>query len=174
MNRCLSVVALVAVMMVFGMTADAQQRQTRGTGAGRATPSKPSSPVVANPADAGTATNPPASSNGVTVAAATVGAGDSCGCESPTPDVLAVVNGVKLTIKDINTPETPLERDRVRLEAEVVEARRRELDEQIGVRLIEAEAKKRNLSVVKLLAQEVSTKVTAPTEAEAQMFYNQN
>ncbi len=174
MNRCLSVLALAAALMIFGMTADAQQRRTRGTGTGRASPNKPVAPVVVNPADAGTASNPPASSTGVTAAAATVGAGDSCGCESLTPDVLAVVNGVKLTIKDIDTLETPLERERVKLEAEVVEARQRELDKQIGARLIEAEAKKRNLSVVKLLAQEVSAKVTAPTEAEAQTFYDQN
>ena len=95
-----------------------------------------------------------------------------CGCEDkPLPEILGVVNGVKITKQDLS-PET---RTRVeQLQRQVVEARSRELDLQIDSILLEAEAKKRGITPSQVIKEEVITKVQAPTEAEAQAFYDKN
>lgn len=95
-----------------------------------------------------------------------------CACESHVlPETLAIVNGVKITSADIKKATG----DAVGpLQAKVVEARKRELDLLINSKLLESEAKKRGVSTVKLLEQEVSAKVKRPTQTEAQVFYDQN
>ena len=95
-----------------------------------------------------------------------------CGCEGkPVPDVLGVVNGVKITKQDLS-PET---QSRIaELQRSVIEARQRELDLQIDSILLEAEAKKRGVSQSQVIKDEVIAKVQAPTEVEAQAFYDQN
>jgi protein-disulfide isomerase len=97
---------------------------------------------------------------------------EDCGCEDkPLPEVLSVVNGVKITKQDLS-PET---RSRVeKLQQQVVEARQRELDLQIDSMLLEAEAKKRGVSPSQVVKDEVIAKVQAPTDAEVQAFYEQN
>ena len=102
------------------------------------------------------------------VAAQTV----DCGCEyKPLPEVLGVVNGVKITRQDFSS-ET---RTRVEeLQRQVVEARARELDLQIDSTLLEAEAKKRGVTPSQVIKDDVIAKVQAPTEAEAQAFYDKN
>lgn len=97
---------------------------------------------------------------------------DDCGCEAKVPaDAVATVNGVKLTIKDVDDPI----KDRVQqIQSQVVQARKAELDLQLNSKLLEAEAKKRGISSTKLLEQEVVAKVKEPTEAEAQAFFNLN
>ena len=103
---------------------------------------------------------------------ATPAAVEDCGCESaPLPEVLAVAGGVKLTPKDLG-PET---RERVaELQRQVIDARRAELDLQINSLLLEAEAKKRGVTTVKVLEDEVVAKAPETTEAEALAFFNQN
>jgi protein-disulfide isomerase len=95
-----------------------------------------------------------------------------CGCEDkPLPEVLGVVNGVKIGKQDLS-PET---RARVeQLQRQVVEARERELDLQIDSMLLESEAKKRGVSPSQVIKDEVIAKVQAPTEADAQAFYEKN
>jgi predicted nuclease of restriction endonuclease-like (RecB) superfamily len=95
-----------------------------------------------------------------------------CGCEDkPLPEVLGVVNGVKITKQDLS-PET---RARVEeLQRKVVEARARELDLQIDTMLLESEAKKRGVTPSQVIKDEVIAKVQAPTEADAQAFYEKN
>src|ERR1044071_1599590 len=95
-----------------------------------------------------------------------------CGCEDrPLPEVLGVVNGVKITKQDLSS-ET---RARVEeLQRQVVEARQRELDLQIDSILLESEAKKRGVSPSQVIKDEVIAKVATPTDAEAQAFYDQN
>ena len=97
---------------------------------------------------------------------------EDCGCESaPLPAVLAVVNGVKLTPKDLGQQT----RARVEeLQRQVIDARRAELDLQINSILLEAEAKKRGVTTVKVLEDEVVAKAPETTEAEALSFFNQN
>lgn len=96
----------------------------------------------------------------------------ACACEaSPLPEVLATVNGARVTRQDIS----PSVQKRIaELQQQVVEARRRELDLQINSVLLEAEAKRRGVSTVKLLEAEVVSKVQEPTEADAQKFYEEN
>jgi len=97
---------------------------------------------------------------------------EDCGCEAKAPpDVLAVVNGVRITNKEIDE----LIKESVNsLQRQVIEARRRELYLQINSRLLEAEAKKRGINSTKMLEEEVIAKVKEPTEAEARAFYDQN
>ena len=97
---------------------------------------------------------------------------EDCACESQVlPTVLATVNGVTITPRDIE--KTISERVR-NLQKQVIEARKRELDLQINSKLLAAEATKRGLTTAKLLEIEVVAKVKAPTQAEAQAFYDQN
>ena len=95
-----------------------------------------------------------------------------CGCEDkPLPEILGVVNGVKITKQDLS-PET---RARVeQLQRQVIEARQRELDLQIDSMLLENEAKKRGVSPSQVIKDEVIAKVQPATEAEAQAFYEKN
>lgn len=97
---------------------------------------------------------------------------ENCYCESQAlPEVLATVNGVRITAKEIDA--TTKERV-VQLQQQVVEARKRALDLQINSKLLDAESKKRGLAAKKILETEVTGKVKEPTEAEAQAFYDQN
>ncbi len=95
-----------------------------------------------------------------------------CACESQVlPETLATVNGVKITSADIKKATG----DSVGpLQTQVVEARKRELDLLINSKLLALEAKKRGVSTVKLLEQEVMAKVKRPSQTEAQVFYDQN
>ena len=104
---------------------------------------------------------------GLPVAAQT--AASDCGCEDKRlPDVLGVVNGVKITKQDLSV-ET---RERVeQLQRSVIDARARELDLQIDSILLDAEAKKRQVSASQVLKDEVVAKVQEPMEADAQSFY---
>src|ERR1043166_228094 len=92
-----------------------------------------------------------------------------CGCESQSlPETLAVVNGVKITSNDIkrSTAESVNQ-----LQQQVIDARKRELDLLINSKLLSIEAKKRGVSTVNLLEQEVVAKVKKPGQTEAQVFY---
>jgi len=95
----------------------------------------------------------------------------SCGCESkPEINVLAVVNGVKITKLDlsINT------RTQVTLEQEkVIAARSQALDQMIGKLVLETEAKRRGLTLAQLLELEVTAKIVEPTEKEARAVYDE-
>ncbi|HEY0728651.1 MAG TPA: thioredoxin domain-containing protein, partial [Pyrinomonadaceae bacterium] len=95
-----------------------------------------------------------------------------CGCEDkPLPDVLGVVNGVKITKQDLSA-ET---RSRVeQLQRQVIEARQRELDLQIDSLLLENEAKKRGVTQSQIIKDEIIAKVQTPTDADAQAFYDKN
>jgi protein-disulfide isomerase len=97
---------------------------------------------------------------------------ESCGCEGEAlPEVIAVVNGVRITRQDIDAPTRKTIDE---LQKNVIEARQRELDLQINSRLLEAEAKKRGKPTAKLLEEEIVAKVVEPTDADAQTFYNAN
>ena len=92
-----------------------------------------------------------------------------CGCEEkPQINVLAVVNGKKITKQDlsINTrTQVSLAQD------EVIAARENALSLIINDKLLEAEAKRRGLTAAKLLGQEVTAKIVQPTEEDARAVY---
>jgi protein-disulfide isomerase len=97
---------------------------------------------------------------------------EDCGCEADVPaDAFAVVNGVRVTRKEIDDPLAAAIGD---LQRQVIEARRNELDLQINSRLLDAEAHRRGTSTLKLIQDEVLAKATEPTEADARAFYEQN
>ena len=91
---------------------------------------------------------------------------EDCGCDAktPTPDVYATVNGIKISSKEV---EDTLKDKIKELQSSVVEARKRELDVQINTKLLEAEAKKRGITPTKFIEQEILAKVKEPTVAEA-------
>ena len=96
----------------------------------------------------------------------------NCGCEDkPQINVLAVVNGFKITKKDLSVDtqtQVTLAQDAV------IVARSQELGRQINNLLLEAEAKRRGLTPAKLLELEVTAKITPPSEAEAREVYERN
>ena len=96
----------------------------------------------------------------------------NCGCEQkPEINVLAVVNGVKITRRDLSIDtqtQVSLAQDTV------IVARSRQLELKINDLLLEAEAKRRGITSAKLIELEVSAKVTPPTEAEVKAVYEQN
>jgi protein-disulfide isomerase len=95
-----------------------------------------------------------------------------CGCEAKTPpDVLAVVNGVNIATKEI---DDPLKDQIQQLQNQVIEARKHQLDVEINAHLLEAEAVRLGITGEKLLEREVAPKIKQPTEADAQLFYDQN
>jgi hypothetical protein len=95
-----------------------------------------------------------------------------CGCEDkPLPEILGVVNGVKITKQDLSH-ETRKQVDQ--LQQQVVEARQRELDLQIDSLLLENEAKKRGVTASQVIKDEVIAKVQTPTDTDAQAFYDKN
>lgn len=97
---------------------------------------------------------------------------EDCACESQVlPSVLAIVNGITITPRDLEKATGEQVRT---LQHQVTEARKRELDLQINSRLLAIEAKNRGVTTTKLLEQEVVAKVKTPTQAEAQTFYDQN
>src|SRR5215207_1445506 len=96
----------------------------------------------------------------------------NCGCEQkPELNVLAVVNGVKITRQDLSIDtktQVSLAQDTV------IAARGRQLEMKINDLLLEAEAKRRGLTTAELLEVEVNSKITPPTEAEAKTFFEQH
>jgi hypothetical protein len=97
--------------------------------------------------------------------------GGACGCEDkPQVNILAVVNGVKITKQELGSQT---QNTVSQLQEEVVKARSGELQRQINSFLLEAEAKRRAVSSAKLLELEVSAKVVQPTDDDAKAFYNE-
>jgi hypothetical protein len=98
--------------------------------------------------------------------------GPNCGCEQkPELNVLAVVNGVKITRKDLSIEtltQVSLAQDAV------IVARSRQLELKINDLLLEMEAKRRGITTTELLETGVTSKITPPTEAEAKAIYEQS
>jgi hypothetical protein len=97
--------------------------------------------------------------------------GPNCGCEQkPEINVLAVVNGVKITRKDLSIDtltQTSIAQDTV------IAARSQQLELKINDLLLEMEAKRRGITTAELLETGVISKITPPTEAEAKAIYEQ-
>ena len=97
---------------------------------------------------------------------------DDCACESQVlPATLAIVNGVTISARDIEKATGDAVR---KLQQQVVDARKQELDLLINSKLLAMEAQKRGVTTTKLLEQEVVAKVVPPTPTEVRAFYDQN
>jgi len=97
--------------------------------------------------------------------------GPNCGCEQkPEINVLAVVNGVKITRKDLSIDT---QTDVSIAQDTVIFARSGQLESKINDLLLEMEAKRRGITAAELLETGVTSKVTPPTEAEAKAIYEQ-
>jgi protein-disulfide isomerase len=84
---------------------------------------------------------------------------------------LAIVNGQTVTTTDID----PQVGEAVeRLDERLAEARDQVLGMEINTLLLDAEAKKRNLTTQQLFDLEVTRRVTEPTEAEVRKFIDEN
>ena len=155
------------------LAAQAPKRRTPQPAAPGAAQQKTPAPAAGRTGSGTTRVTPrPAAPQAAAASPAPATTPDACGCDpKPLPEVLAVVNGVKVTRDEVEV-KTRAAVDQVK--QQVAEMRRARLDEIIADRLIEAEAKKRGLSPAKLVEAEVIAKAPAPTDAEARAFYDQN
>ena len=97
---------------------------------------------------------------------------EDCGCEVNLPaDAFATVNGQKIGKKDI---EDEIKDQVEQFQHQVPQARQKELQFEIDSRILEREAAKRGIPISKLVDLEVNSKLTKPTEADAQEFYDKN
>jgi protein-disulfide isomerase len=159
----LALATAVAAQTRRGTTAAGQRPSTNAQGR----PATQPTPAAAAPKTTGAQQQ----ASATTPVATNASAGD-CGCEpGPLPEVLATVNGIKITQADIS-PETQQQIQQLR--QQVIETRKSELDLQINNILLEAEAKKRGVTTKKLYEDEVLAKTVEPTQADAQAFFNQN
>src|SRR6185312_2864506 len=91
--------------------------------------------------------------------------------QKPEINVLAVVNGIKITRKDLSIDtltQVSIVQDTV------IVARSRQLELKINDLLLEMEAKRRGITTTELLETGVISKVAPPTEAEAKAIYEQS
>jgi protein-disulfide isomerase len=91
--------------------------------------------------------------------------------QTTTTDPLAEVNGEAITTKDL---ERALGAKLSKLEEQIYNLKRQELEALIAQRLLAQEAAKRGISVAALLDAEVTAKVGLVTENEVEAFYQQN
>ncbi|HEY0172365.1 MAG TPA: thioredoxin domain-containing protein [Pyrinomonadaceae bacterium] len=163
---------LLAASLACAAAAQTRRGTTAAPAQTRPTPPRPAQTPAPRPAQT-PAQRPATTPQPAAAAAAQPPVGfNACGCEAgPLPEVLGMVNGVKITRADLSSQA----QQRVaQLQQQVVEARKGELDRQINTILIDAEAKKRNTSPLKLFEAEIINKVQAATDAEAQAYFNQN
>src|SRR2546423_203238 len=157
----LALASAAAAQTRRGAQTGARPRPSTGA-ATKPTPQKTPAPTATTGAQRQTTTTPAASG----------AKADDCGCEAgPLPDVLATVNGIKITQADLS-PE--VQQQIAAYKQQVVEARKAALDAQINDALVEAEAKKRGVTADKLIQDEVVAKTVEPTEADAQAFFDKN
>lgn len=84
---------------------------------------------------------------------------------------LASVDDALITLNDLD----PKVRAAVEgFDKEIAQMRRTALEDQIGTYLLEAEAKKRKVTLQQLLDTEVNSRLAPPTEAETKAFYDTN
>jgi protein-disulfide isomerase/transcription termination factor NusB len=141
--------------------------------AAQTTPSQPTQkPANDTQASAPTATQTTPAPSALATPATPEKIAAECGCEAaPLPEVLATVNGLRITKGDIS----PEAQQRIaELQRQVIVARTRELELQINSALLETEAKRLGVTTQQVLQTEVIAKTVEPTDAEAQAFYDQN
>lgn len=148
MNQGKAVVAAAFGLLLLALGVSAQTPRNR--------PRPRPTPTPAAPATRPTPT--PASATATTTTAPPAGA-------------LAVVNGQPIMLSDLD----PKVREAVEgFDKEVEGIRRAVLDDVVNTYLLQAEAKKRQVSLQQLIETEVNGRVTPPTEAEMKAFFDSN
>src|SRR5947209_6646370 len=161
-----------AIILTLALASAFAAQTRRGAQTGARPRPAPDAATKPTPRPTPAATRTQASGAQQTPSPASGAKADDCGCEAgPLPDVLATVNGIKITQADFS-PE--VQQQIAAYQQQVVEARKAALDAQINDTLVEAEAKKRGVTGDKLIQDEVVARTVEPTEADAQAFFNQN
>src|SRR5262245_23172894 len=97
---------------------------------------------------------------------------EDCGCDvQKLPDVLATINGVQIKKAAVYGP---LEERIRQLQQTIVEARNRELTNQINALLLQQESARRGVTEYQMINSEVASKVPEPTEADARLYFEAN
>jgi protein-disulfide isomerase len=91
--------------------------------------------------------------------------------QPPAGAPVAQVNGEPIAAADI---EKGIEQDLAKLEQQLYDLKRKQIDTVVEDRLIAQEAKKRGVSVDALVATEITAKAPAPTAEEVATFYGAN
>jgi protein-disulfide isomerase len=91
--------------------------------------------------------------------------------QSSKGDVVAELNGQPITEEELMVRIKPR---LARIEGQLFDIKRDGIDQIIEEKLLDTEAKKKNISVQDLLKKEVTDKVGDPTDKEVQEFYDQN
>jgi protein-disulfide isomerase len=92
-------------------------------------------------------------------------------------DVVATVGGTRITLGEVDGRALAAPAGNfgsLPLSQALYEARRAVLDELVGNRLLDAEAKARGVDRAALVQQEITAKITAPTDADVAAWYNAN
>jgi protein-disulfide isomerase len=92
-------------------------------------------------------------------------------------DVVATVGGIRITLADVDGQAMNMPADNfgnLPLSQALYEARRAVLDDMIGTRLIDADAKTRGVEPGAVVLQEITAKVAQPTDAEIENWYKAN
>ncbi len=94
----------------------------------------------------------------------------SCGKKDNSKDVLATVDGKKITLGDLQAKYPDLEKQLFKLEENAFRYKEMYLADMLENTLIELEAKKRNVAVEELINQEIRSKITPVTDQEVDAF----
>src|SRR5947209_6925811 len=135
-----------AILLTLALASAFAAQTRRGTRTGaRPRPSTGAATgPTPRPTPAATRTQATGARQTASPAAAAGAQAEDCGCEAgPLPDVLATVNGIKITQADLS-PE--VQQQIAAYQQQIVEARKAALDAQISNILVEAEAKKRGVA----------------------------
>ena len=118
------ILAALASGCAASSVVQAQTRPVRRP-ANTVTRAKVAAPPANSPAKPAVATATPAQATGSPTVAAK---DDSCGCETPLPGVLAVVNGTKITARELDASTVGLGDQVSKIHDGVIAARKHELD----------------------------------------------
>lgn len=94
----------------------------------------------------------------------------SCGSKKGSKEVLAVVDGSKITLGDLQEKYPDLEKQLFRMEENMFRYKEMYLNDMIDNKVIELEAKKTKKNPAELVTQEVSSKIKPVTDEEVVAF----
>src|SRR5947209_5159224 len=146
-----NILTTVALLCLMGFGAAAQQRRGRAP----QRPAQTNVPAAATPSPAATP----------------LSAAIRPAPPDPQTIVLATLNNQKITLADLDSEVRDLV---LKLDQDIADVRRSELDKEINQILFENEAKRRHVTVSQLLGTEVDDRVIGPTEDELRVAYNEN